>query len=82
MPDFRLAKQLGLSAPTVFHKRRQFGIASYPPTRPPFQWNQRGLDMIGTMSDGRLAKLLGIGNSTVFRKRVELGIPKFGIRVT
>jgi len=66
--DMKIARKIGLAAPSVLMKRRKLGIPPAP-YRKPVKWTYKMVQLLSTMPDSAIAKKLGIGQTTVIRKR-------------
>jgi hypothetical protein len=73
--DRAVARRLGISATTVFHKRLALGIPSYKPPPKRITWTAEMLGRLGRVPDVEIAACFGIGKDSVAFKREELGIP-------
>ena len=73
IPDAALAEKIGLTADTVYRKRRKLGIAA---SRPPktLHWTPAVIAMLGKYPDGEIARIHGMNILSVHKKRVSLGI--------
>lgn len=73
MPDKTLARELGLSPPTIVFRRKLYGIAPYVAQTARIEWTAEMLAELGTMPDATFAARYGISLSAVKQRRREAG---------
>lgn len=73
LSDVEVARRAKLEAGAVRAERRRRGIAPFRQLRPPVEWTDEMLGLLGEASDGDVAAELGIGAKSVAYKR-QLGV--------
>jgi hypothetical protein len=78
MPDFALARRMGIHHTAVSAERRRRQIAAFRPRLPSIQWIRQMENWLGTDFDWVIAERLGLPTYCVRRKRKLLRIAAYG----